>query len=118
MGQLFGPNAERGVFKTTDGGGTWDRVLHVDEDTGVTDIVMDPSNPDILYAATYQRRRTRWGLNGGGPGSGIWKTDDGGARWARLTGILTSFPIIALATMSIQFFMKASSSSASMGVGG
>ena len=86
VGQLFGPNQERGVFKTSDGGRTWDRVLYVDEDTGATDLAMDPSNPEILYAATYQRRRTGWGLNGGGAGSGIWKTEDGGANWTRLNG--------------------------------
>ena len=86
VGHLFGPNPERGVFRTTDGGRTWDQVLHVDDDTGATDIVMDPSDPDVLYAATYQRRRTRWGFNGGGPGSGIWKTEDAGGSWTRLTG--------------------------------
>lgn len=86
VGHLFGPNTERGVFRTTDGGRSWDRVLFVDENTGATDLVMDPSNPDILYAATYQRRRTRWGFNGGGPGSGIWKTEDGGEHWTRLEG--------------------------------
>ena len=86
VGELFGPNVERGVFRTTDGGRSWDHVLQIDEDTGATDLVMDPSNPQILYAATYQRRRTRWGLNGGGAGSGIWKTEDGGTNWTRLTG--------------------------------
>jgi photosystem II stability/assembly factor-like uncharacterized protein len=86
VGHLFGPNPERGVFKTSDGGQTWDHVLFVDDDTGATDIVMDPSNPNVLYAATYQRRRTRWGFNGGGEGSGIWKTEDGGSHWERLAG--------------------------------
>ena len=86
VGHLFGPNPERGIFKTADGGRTWDHVLYVDEDTGATDVVMDPSNPRILFAATYQRRRRAWGLNGGGAGSGIWKTEDGGANWTRLTG--------------------------------
>ncbi len=86
VGQLFGPNPERGIFKTTDGGRTWDHVLYIDEDTGATDVVMDPSNPEILYASTYQRRRTQWGLNGGGAGSGIWKTEDGGANWTKLAG--------------------------------
>ena len=86
VGKLFGPNPERGVFKTTDGGRTWDHVLYVDDHTGATDLVMDPSDPEILYAATYQRRRARWGFNGGGECSGVWKTEDGGASWARLTG--------------------------------
>ncbi len=86
VGRLFGPNSERGVFKTTDGGYSWQHVLRIDDDTGATDVVMDPSNPDVLYAATYQRRRTRFGFHGGGPGSGIWKTTDAGATWERLEG--------------------------------
>ncbi len=86
VGQLFGPNPERGVFKTTDGGRNWTRSLFVDENTGATDIVMDPSDASTLYAATYQRRRTSWGFNGGGPGSGLWKTEDGGANWTALKG--------------------------------
>ncbi|MBI2073105.1 MAG: hypothetical protein HYT81_08760 [Gemmatimonadetes bacterium] len=85
-GHLFGPNAERGAFKTTDGGRTWRKVLFVDDHTGATELVMDPSNPDVLFAATYQRRRTAWGFAGGGPGSGIWRSDDGGERWSRVTG--------------------------------
>lgn len=86
LGRLFGPNPERGVFKSTDGGATWQHVLKVDENTGATDLVMDPSNPDILFAATYQRRRTACCFAGGGPGSGIWRSDDGGATWSRVTG--------------------------------
>jgi len=86
VGHLFGPNPERGVFRTVDGGRSWERVLFVDEDTGATDIVLDPSDPQTLYAATYQRRRTRWGFNGGGSGSGIWKSADGGTTWTRLAG--------------------------------
>ncbi len=86
VGHLFGPNSERGVFKTQDGGRTWRRVLFVDENTGATDLVIDPSNPNTLFAATYQRRRTAWGFVGGGPGSGIWRSDDGGETWNRTTG--------------------------------
>ncbi|MHC4505073.1 MAG: WD40/YVTN/BNR-like repeat-containing protein, partial [Planctomycetota bacterium] len=86
VGNLYGPNPERGVFKTTDGGRTWSRVLFVDDDTGVIEIVFDPSDPDLVYAATYQRRRTAWGFHGGGPGSGIWKSEDAGAHWQQLTG--------------------------------
>src|ERR1051325_9970594 len=90
VGHLWGSNAERGVFKTTDGGQTWKKVLYVDENTGATDLVIDPSNPQTLYAATYQRQRRSWGLNGGGPGSGIHKTTDGGATWTKLsTGLPT-----------------------------
>jgi photosystem II stability/assembly factor-like uncharacterized protein len=85
VGRLWGPNEERGVFKTTDGGATWTKVLYVDEDTGATDIAMDRNSPDTLYAATYQRRRSAWGYNGGGSGSAIYKTVDGGATWTKLT---------------------------------
>ena len=66
-GHLFGPNPERGVFKTTDGGRSWNHVLSVDENTGATDLVIDPSNPNTLFAATYQRRRTACCFVGGGP---------------------------------------------------
>jgi hypothetical protein len=65
MGHLWGPNEERGLYKTTDGGASWQRILQVDENTGVVDVAMDPSNPNILYAATYQRRRRPFGFNGG-----------------------------------------------------
>jgi photosystem II stability/assembly factor-like uncharacterized protein len=86
VGSLFGPSPERGVFKTTDGGRTWSRVLYVDDNTGANNVVMDPSNPDVLLASMYQRRRRAWGFNGSGPGSGIWKSTDGGATWTRLRG--------------------------------
>src|SRR5216684_1915061 len=84
LGHLWGPNKERGVYKTTDGGKTWTQSLFINEDTGVSDIVMDPQSPGTLYAAAYQRRRTPWGMNGGGPGSAIYKTIDGGASWTKL----------------------------------
>ncbi|TDI43573.1 MAG: hypothetical protein E2P02_11155 [Acidobacteria bacterium] len=83
-GALWHANEERGVFRTIDGGHTWEKVLFIDEDTGVTTLAMDPQNPDVLYAAAYQRRRTPWGFNGGGPGSGLYKTTDGGDHWRRL----------------------------------
>jgi len=86
VGHLFGPNRERGVFKSSDGGLTWAHVLRVDENTGATDIVLDPSNPNTLFAATYQRRRTACCFVGGGPGSGIWRSDDGGDTWTRVEG--------------------------------
>jgi photosystem II stability/assembly factor-like uncharacterized protein len=85
LGHLWGANPERGVFMTTDGGLTWKNVLVIDANTGAVDLTMDPSNPKLLYAATYQRRRTGWGFNGGGPGSGIYKTADGGRTWRKLT---------------------------------
>lgn len=86
VGPLFGPGAERGVYRSTDGGRTWEKTLYVDEHTGATELVMDPSNPNTLFAATYQRQRTSWGFAGGGPGSGMWRSDDGGATWTRLAG--------------------------------
>ena len=83
-GHLWGPNIERGVFKTTDGGRTWNKVLFVDDNTGATDLVMDPLDPQTLFAAMYQRQRKAWGFNGGGSGSGIFRSRDGGATWTRL----------------------------------
>jgi photosystem II stability/assembly factor-like uncharacterized protein len=84
-GHLWGSNPERGVFKTTDGGKSWKKVLYVDDNTGATDLIIDPVNPLILYAAMYQHQRKAWGYNGSGPGSAIYKTVDGGATWTKLT---------------------------------
>jgi photosystem II stability/assembly factor-like uncharacterized protein len=85
LGHLWGPNKERGLYKTTDGGRSWVNTKFIDEDTGFVDVAMDPQNPNILYAASYQRRRTPFGFNGGGPGSALWKTIDGGDTWVKLT---------------------------------
>lgn len=85
MGHLWAPNPERGVYKTIDGGATWDLVLHVDENTGAIDLAMDPDDPQTLFAAMYQRQRRAWGFNGGGPGSGIYRTTNGGDSWVELT---------------------------------
>ncbi len=85
VGHLWGPNEERGVFRTTDAGQTWEKVLFIDEDTGVIDLAMDPNDSNTLFAAAYQRRRTAGGFNGGGAGSGIYRTMDGGDTWERLT---------------------------------
>ena len=85
LGHLWGPNGERGVYKTSDGGKTWTQALKINEDTGVSDIAMDPESPDTLYAAAYERRRAPYGFNGGGPDSAIYKTTDGGATWKKLT---------------------------------
>ncbi|HXV62484.1 MAG TPA: hypothetical protein VEK15_17420 [Vicinamibacteria bacterium] len=93
LGSLWGAGGERGVYKTTDGGASFERVLHVDDDTGATELVMDPRNPKVLYAATYQRRRATWGFNGGGPGSAIHKTTDGGRSWDKLTEGLPEGPM-------------------------
>jgi photosystem II stability/assembly factor-like uncharacterized protein len=81
LGRLWGPNKERGVFKTSDGGRTWTNTLFVNEDTGFVDMVIDPRDRNVLYAAAYQRRRAPWGFNGGGPGGGIYKTTDAGRTW-------------------------------------
>ena len=83
-GPLWGPGGDRGVYKTTDGGNNWELVLDIDENTGVVDLVADPRDPDVLYAASYQRRRHLWVLIDGGPGSGIHKTTDGGTTWTEL----------------------------------
>jgi len=85
LGNLWRSSAERGVYRSADGGRTWDKVLYVDEHTGAVDLAMDPSDPLTLYAATYQRQRRTWGFNGGGPGSAIHKTTDGGDTWRPLT---------------------------------
>ena len=86
MGHGYGPQPERGVFRTTDGGETWERVLFVDEHTGAADIVMDPNNPRILFAGMWQLVISTWGRQSGGPGSGLWTSRDGGATWEELTG--------------------------------
>ena len=85
VGDLWGPNEERGVFRTQDGGETWENVLQIDEHTGAIDLAMDPGDPNTIFAAMYQRQRTGWGFNGGGPGSGLYRTFDGGANWTELT---------------------------------
>ncbi|HEY8020210.1 MAG TPA: hypothetical protein VIH93_03860, partial [Thermoanaerobaculia bacterium] len=85
LGREWGENAERGVFKTTDGGRTWKKVLYVDERTGAADLALDPANPRKLFAAMWQYRRWPWGFKSGGPGSGLHVSYDGGATWKRLT---------------------------------
>ena len=85
MGHVFKDNAERGVFKSVDGGTTWHKVLFVNAATGAVDLVMDPKNPNVLYAAMWQAYRTPWKLSSGGPGSGLYKTTDGGAHWTNIS---------------------------------
>ena len=85
QGHIFGPNSERGVYKTTDGGKSWRRVLYRNDSTGITDLVLDPNNPEILYAAFWQAWRTPWQLVSGGAGSGIFKSTDGGEHWTEIT---------------------------------
>ena len=84
QGPLWGPGGDRGLFKTTDGGKTWKNILSISENTGVTDVVIDPNNPDTVYAASYQRRRHVWTLINGGPESAIYKSTDAGASWNKL----------------------------------
>ncbi len=84
MGHLWGPNPERGVFKTVDGGETWQKVLYINENTGIADLAIDPENPSILYAAAYEHRRLPYLFISGGPGSGLYKTIDGGQTWKKL----------------------------------
>ena len=81
MGHLFGPNENRGVYKSIDGGQNWKRVLYVNEQTGASDLVIDPTNPEILYAGTWQLIRTPYSLESGGAGSGMYKSIDGGTTW-------------------------------------
>ena len=85
LGHAFGPNAQRGVFRSTDGGGTWQRVLFRSERSGAIDLSMDPRNPRILYAAIWQALRTPWSFVGAGPESGLWRSTDGGDTWTDLT---------------------------------
>jgi len=85
VGHLWGPNPERGVYRSTDGGQTWKQVLTRGPDTGAADIAMDPSNPRVLYAGFWEASRKPWRLDSGGPGSGIWKSTDGGDTWQDLS---------------------------------
>jgi photosystem II stability/assembly factor-like uncharacterized protein len=86
LGHAFGPNPERGVYRTTDGGKTWQQVLKKDADTGASDIAMDPSNPNTLFAGFWQARRFPWDLQSGGPGSGLYVSHDQGDTWTPITG--------------------------------
>lgn len=90
LGHLYSSNEERGLFKTTDGGKSWEKILFVNEHVGVVDVIIDPRNPDILYAATYERLRRAWNFDGAGPGSAIYKTNDAGKSWKKLTNGLPS----------------------------
>ena len=85
QGSPYGPNKERGIYRSKDGGETWELVLHVDEDTGASDMSMDMTNPRVIYAAFWDHRRKPWKIRSGGPGSSIWKSTDGGDNWEKLT---------------------------------
>jgi photosystem II stability/assembly factor-like uncharacterized protein len=85
IGHLFGPNEERGIFKTIDGGKTWKKVLYVNNQTGCSDLIMEPGNPSVLYAGTWRIQRTPYSLESGGDGGGIWKSTDGGETWKNIS---------------------------------
>ena len=102
-GHLWGPNSERGLFKTTDGGRTWTPILTRDDNTGVVDVAIDPGDPKTVYAALYQHRRTPFGFVGGGPGSGLYKSTDAGATWTQLT---TGLPAGTVGRISIAIYAK------------
>src|SRR4026209_1297909 len=85
QGPLWGSGGDRGLYKTTDGGKTWKKILSIRDNTGVTEIVIDQQNPDTMYAASYQRRRHMWTLINGGPESALYKSTDGGAHWKKLS---------------------------------
>ncbi len=100
LGHAWGPNAERGVFETTDGGKTWTKTLFVDNTTGAIDMAMQPGNPQVMFASTWEVVRHPWNLVDGGKGSGLWRSTDGGASWTRLSDGLPKGPLgrIAVAT--------------------
>ena len=85
MGHLFGPHSDRGVYRSSDGGNSWEKVLFVNQDSGAVDLAMDPTNPRILYASTWRVRRTPYSLESGGDGSGLYKSTDGGDNWTLIS---------------------------------
>ena len=93
LGHGYAPQEERGIYRTTDGGRTWERVLFVDQNTGASDLVMDPNNPRILFAGMWQLEIKTWGRESGGPGSGLFMSRDGGDSWTRLEGRLPKLPV-------------------------
>lgn len=86
LGHVFGPNAERGVFRSTDGGETWDKILYAGDRTGAVHLAMDPHNPRVLFASMWRVTRSPWGMESGGEGSGLYRSADGGESWEELTG--------------------------------
>jgi photosystem II stability/assembly factor-like uncharacterized protein len=86
FGHAYGPNPDRGVYRSTDGGKTWDKILYKDDKTGAIDLTFDPHNPNVLFAALYEAQRTPWSLSSGGPGSGLYRSVDGGNTWKHLEG--------------------------------
>ncbi len=86
LGHPFGANPERGIYRTTDGGKNWTKVLYKDENSGGIDLALDPTNPNVIFASLWQARRTPWGMDSGGPGSGLYRSTDGGTTWKHLPG--------------------------------
>jgi len=92
LGHLYSANPDRGIYKTTDGGKTWNKTLFISNDAGAIDLIIDPANPDILYSATWERERKAWNFKGSGEGSGIYKSNDGGENWQLVTTGDNGFP--------------------------
>lgn len=92
LGHLYSPNEERGIYKTTDGGQNWEKTLYINENTGGIDLIIDPQDPNTLYAATWERERRAWNFVESGPGSAIYKSTDGGATWADISSGQEGFP--------------------------
>lgn len=107
QGSVWGAGGDRGVYRTLDGGRTWNRTLSVDDETGATDVAIDGADPRILYAATYQRRRSAFGFDGGGPGSALWKSTDAGGTWTKLTG--NGLPVGEYGRIGIAIYRKSTS---------
>jgi len=101
IGHLYTQNEERGLFMTEDGGESWDKILYINDDTGIIDVVMDPLDPSTLYAAAWQRSRKAWNFIESGPGSGIYKTTDGGLTWDQLTNGFPSGEFVGRIGLSI-----------------
>lgn len=105
-GPLFGPGGERGIYRTADGGKSWTKTLSVDDETGANDVAISRSEPNVVFASTYQRRRTACCMNGGGPGSALWKSTDGGVTFKKIVG--NGFPGGSLGRIAVDVFRAGS----------